>query len=117
METTHKAQKRLTYQNITNPHWWLKHFPNLSRTSQIGKSMSELSRRWKKHSNPIKWRKIHEVWVGNESTQFPSLTSFTLSTEKQKKKNKAESDVKCSILILDGKKVVKINLELEINHS
>ena len=75
-----------TYQNIANPHRWLKHFPNLSRTSGFGKSMSELSRRWKKHANPRKWRKINEVWVGNKNTQFPSLASFTLSIEKQKKK-------------------------------
>ena len=68
--------------------------------------MSELSRRWEKHYNPIKWRKIHEGWVGNKSTQFPSLTSFTLSIEKHEKKNKAESDVKCCILIMDGQKMV-----------
>ena len=79
--------------------------------------MSDISKRCKKHANPRKWRKIHEGWVGNKSTQFHSLTSFTLSTEKQKKKNKAESVVKCCILILDGQKVVKINPELEINHS
>ena len=64
----------------------------------------------KKHANPRKWRKIHEGWVGNKSTQFPSLTSFTLSTEKQKKQNKAESAVKSYILIMDGQKVVNINL-------
>ena len=68
----------------------------------------------KKHANPIKWRKIHEGWVGNKSTQFPSLTSFTLSIEKQ---NKAESSIKCCILIMDCQKVVNINPELEINHS
>ena len=79
--------------------------------------MSDLSRRWKKHDNPRKWRKIYEGWVGNKSTQFPSLSSFTLSTEKQEKQNKAESAVKYCILILDGKKVVKFNLELEINYS
>ena len=79
--------------------------------------MSELSRIWKKHANPRKWRKINEVWVGNKSTQFPSLTSFILSIEKQKKHNKEESVVKCFILILDGQKVIKINPELEINHS
>ena len=56
--------------------------------------MSELSRGWKKHTNPRKWRKIHEGWVGNKSTQFPSLTSFILSTEKQETQNKAKSDVK-----------------------
>ena len=67
---------------------WLKHFPKISRTSQIGKRMSELSRIWKKHANPRKRRKNHEGWVGNKSTQFPSLTSFTLSTKKQEKKNK-----------------------------
>ena len=38
----------MAYQNIENPHRWLKHFPNLSRTSQIGKGTSEFSRRWKK---------------------------------------------------------------------
>ena len=77
----------MTYQNITNPRRWLKHFPNLSRTSQIGKSMSELSREMEKHANTIKWREIHEGWVGNKSTQFPSLISFTLSIEKQEKEN------------------------------
>ena len=28
--------------------------------------MSDLSRRWKKHANPRKWREIHEGWVGNK---------------------------------------------------
>ena len=65
--------------------------------------MSELSRIWKKHDNPIKWRKSHEGCVGNKNTQFPSLTSFTLSTEKHKIQNKAEYAVKCCILIMDGK--------------
>ena len=63
-----------------------------------------------KNANPRKWRKSHEGWVGNKRTQFPSLTSFTLSTEKQEKHDKAESAVKCCILILDGQKVVNINL-------
>ena len=58
--------------NMINPHRWLKHFPNLSRTSQIDKRMSELSRRWKKHANPRKLRESHERWVGNKGTQFPS---------------------------------------------
>ena len=79
--------------------------------------MSELSRRWKKHANPRKWRKIHEGWVGNKKTQFPCLTSFILSTEKKKKKNKEESVVKCCILFLDGQKVVKIDQDLGIKHS
>ena len=57
----------------------------------------------KKHANARKWRKSHEGWVGKKRTKFPSLTSFTLSTEK------VESIVKCCILILDGEKVVKIN--------
>ena len=69
METTHKAQKD---QNIANPHRWLKHFPNLSRTSRISKSMSELSREMEKHANPIKWKKTNGGWVGNKSSQFPS---------------------------------------------
>ena len=67
MEKTHKAQKMLTYQNIANPHRWLKHFPNISRTSQISKSMSELSRDMEKNDNPIKWRKHNGGWVGNKS--------------------------------------------------
>ena len=79
--------------------------------------MSEFSRRWKKHANPRKWMKIHEGWLGNKRTQFPSLTRFTLSTEKQEKKNKAESVVKCCILILDGQQLVNINPKLGINHS
>ena len=79
--------------------------------------MSDLSRIWKKHANPRKWMKSHEGWVGSKSTQFPSLTSFTLSIEKREKQNKAESSVKCCILILDGQKMVNINLELEITHS
>ena len=107
----------MTYQNIANPHRWLKHFPNMSRTTRIGTSMSELSREMEKHANPRKWRKSHEGWVGNKRIQFPNLTSFTLSIEKQEKHNKAESIVKYCILILDGQKIVKINLELEINHS
>ena len=53
----------------------------------------------------------HVGWVGNKRTQFPSLTSFTLSIEKQEKQNKEESDVKCCILILYGQKVFKINPE------
>ena len=79
--------------------------------------MSEFSRRWKNHANPRKWSKNHEGWVGNKSTQFPSLPSFTLSIEKKEKQNKVEYVAKCCILILDGQMVVKINLELEINHS
>ena len=71
--------------------------------------MSEFSRTWKKHDNPRKWRKIHEGWVTNKSTQFPSLSSFTLSTEKQEKQNKEKFVVKCCILIMDGQKVVNIN--------
>ena len=79
--------------------------------------MSGFSMRWKKHYNPIKWRKIHEGWIGNKSTQFPSLTSFTLSTKKLEKMNKAEFVVMCCMLIMDGQKVVKINPESEIKHS
>ena len=71
--------------------------------------MSELSTNMEKHANPRKWRESHEGWVGNKRTKFPSLTSFTLSTKKQEKRNKAESAVKCCILILDDQKVVKIN--------
>ena len=56
--------------NMINPHRWLKHFPNLSRTSEI--SMSEFSREMKKHDNPIKWREIHEGQVGNKRYRFPS---------------------------------------------
>ena len=44
--------------------------------------MSDLSREMEKHDNTRKWRESHEGWVGNKTTQFPSLTSFTLSTEK-----------------------------------
>ena len=64
--------------------------------------MSKFSRRWKKHDNPIKLRKRHEGWVGNKRTQFPSLTSFTLSTEKLEKMNKEEFVIKFCILIMDG---------------
>ena len=71
--------------------------------------MSDLSREMEKHANPRKWRKIHEGWVGNKMTQFPSLTSFTLSTKKKEKHNKSKFVVKCCILILDGQKVVNIN--------
>ena len=59
-------------------------------------------------------------WVGNKGSQFPSWLAFILSIEKQenqKKQNKAESAIKSCILILDGQKVVKINPDLEINHS
>ena len=59
METTHKA-KKIDLPNMINPHRWLKYFPNLSRTSKIGKSMSNLSRDMEKHANPGKWREIHE---------------------------------------------------------
>ena len=89
----------------------------------LPKSIKDLTN-WKNHelffkemeknANPRKWRKIHEGWVGNKSIQFPSLASFTLSIENN---NKVESVVKCYILILDGQKVVKIDPELEINHS
>ena len=44
--------------------------------------MSEFSRDIEKDYNLGKWREIHEGWVGNKRTQFPSLTSFTLSTKK-----------------------------------
>ena len=79
--------------------------------------MSDFPRVMEKHANPGKWREIHEGWVGKKRIQFPILTSFTLSIEKQEKKNKAEYVVKCYILILDGQKVVMINQKLEINHS
>ena len=62
-------------------------------------------------------REIHEGWVGNKRTQFPSLTSFTLSIEKLEKLNKEKFVVKCCILIIYGQKVVKINPKLEINNS
>ena len=42
------------------------------------------------------------------------LTSFYLI---HRKAEKEESDVKSCIIIMDGQKVVKINPELEINHS
>ena len=71
----------------------------------------------KKHDNPRKWRKTNGGWVGNKSCQFPSLLAFILSIENQKKKTKVASAVKCYVLIIDGQKVVKINPELEINHS
>ena len=58
--------------NMINPHRWLKHLPNLSRTSRIRKSMSELSRVMEKHGNPRKWRENHGGWVGNKRYQFPS---------------------------------------------
>ena len=74
--------------------------------------MSDFSRDMEKHANPRKWRKNNGGWVGNKSYQFPSRLAFILSIEKHKKQNKAESAVKCCILILDGKKVVNINLEL-----
>ena len=67
-----EISKRWTYQNIANPHRWLKNFPNLSRTSQIGKIMSDLSREMEKNSNPRQWRKTNGGWVGNKSSQFPS---------------------------------------------
>ena len=47
--------------------------------------MSELSRDMEKNANNGKWRESHEGWVGNKRTQFPSLTSYTLSIEKQEK--------------------------------
>ena len=50
-------------------------------------------------------------WVWNKSYEFPSLLAFILSIEKQenkKKQNKAESVLKCYILILNGQKVLKI---------
>ena len=40
--------------------------------------------------------------IMNKSTQFPSLTRFTLSIEKKKKQKKEESTVKCCILIRYG---------------
>ena len=61
--------------------------------------------------------KVMKVELATKAPQFPSLASFTLSTEKQKNQNKEEFVVKCCILILDGQKLVKINPELEINHS
>ena len=58
--------------NMINPHRWLKHFPNQSRTSRISKGMSELSRVMEKHANPGIRREIHGGWVGNKRYQFPS---------------------------------------------
>ena len=70
-----------------------------------------------KHANPRKWRKTNGGWVGNKSCQFSNWLAFILSTEKLEKQNKAKSTVTCCILFMDGQKVVKINPELEINHS
>ena len=61
--------------------------------------------------------KNNGVWVGNKSSQFPSWLAFILSIEKHEKQHKAESAVKSCIQILDGQKLVKLNLELEMNHS
>ena len=58
----------MTYQNIANPHRWLKHFPNMSRMSRIRKSMSDLSRDMEKHANLGKWRESHGGWIGNKGT-------------------------------------------------
>ena len=58
--------------NMINPHRWLKHFPNHTRTSWIRKNMINLSRVKEKHANPGKSRESHEGWVGNKRTQFPS---------------------------------------------
>ena len=74
----------------------------------------------KKNANSRKWRKTNGGWVGKKSSQFPSRLAFILSIEKQekqKKQNKAKYAVKSYILILDVQKVVKINQQLEINHS
>ena len=61
--------------------------------------------------------KVMKDGLATKALSYSSLTSFTLSIEKQEKQNKAEPAVKCCILILDGQKVVNINQELEINHS
>ena len=60
----------MTYQNIENPHRWLNHFQNMSRTSRIRKIMSDFSREMEKHDNLGKWKESHEGWVGNKGTQF-----------------------------------------------
>ena len=64
---------------------------------------------------PISHWLVHQIWGLNNWGQAHGLPPF--SQEKQKKQNKAESVVKYCILIMDGQKVVKIKLELEINHS
>ena len=71
--------------------------------------MSELSREMEKNSNPRKWREIHEGWVGNKGTQFPSQLALPYPQKSRIKQNKAESIVKWCLLILDGHKVVNIN--------
>ena len=58
--------KNVDLPNMINPHRWLKHFPNHSRTSKIRKSMSDFSRVIDKHANPGKWRENHGGWVGNK---------------------------------------------------
>ena len=87
-----------------------KALPKSIKDLTIWKNNVWVVKEMEKHANPRKWRKIHEGWVGNKITQFPSLTRFTLSTEKHEKQNNAEFVVKCCILILDGQKVVKNNL-------
>ena len=97
---------------------WLKHFPNLSRTSRIGKRMSELSMDMEKNiSNPRKWRESHEGWVGNKRTQFRSQLALPYPQKSKIKQNKEESVVKRCLLILDVHKVAEINPKLEIKHS
>ena len=72
METTHQAQKdRLT--KYDNPHRWLQHFPNQSRTSGIRKIMSDLSILMERHANPIKWREIMEDGLKTKDTSFLAL--------------------------------------------
>ena len=58
--------KKIDLLIMINPHRWLKHLPNQSRTSRIRKSMSDLSRVMEKYANPGKWRENHGGWVGNK---------------------------------------------------
>ena len=79
--------------------------------------MSELSREMEKYANPRKWREIHEGWVGNKETQFPSQLALPYPHNNDINQNKIEFAIKHCLLILDVHKVVKINPESEINIS
>ena len=57
--------------------------------------MSGLSRVIEKHANPIKWREIHDGWVGNKGTQFPSQLALPYPHKRRIKHNKEEYAIKC----------------------
>ena len=62
--------RKIDLLNMINPHRWLNHFPNQSRTSQIIKNMSEFSRVMEKMIILENGEKIMEDGLETKDSSF-----------------------------------------------